>query len=321
MKYVIPKSLDYALNALEAEGNFILAGGTDLLRLEKSGGIKIDTLVDITNIPEMGRIEIQNDGLKIGAAVTLNEITENRLITEKYPILREAATVVASPQVRNMGTIGGNLLQDVQCWYYRNSQFHCTRKGGKICYAVRGEHRWYHSIYKPSPCFATWTSDMAPALAALGASAVIMGRGGERTAKVEDLYLSKSPWREVKRDEILTGIEIPRSSLRGKFLKHGIWSPPYFPMVNVAAAIELDDDICKVARIFLGGVSPILYRATKTEESLKERALDKDTIKNAAGLISEEAKPLRDNSFKVQISKVLLERVLSCINKVVRKLE
>lgn len=311
MKYVIPKTLNHALDALETEGSFILAGGTDLLRLKKSLAMKMDTLVDITNIPEINGIEIQEGGLKIGATVTLNDITENPLILEKYPILAEAAKAVASPQIRNMGTIGGNLLQDVQCWYYRNSQFRCTRKDGKTCYAVRGEHRWYHSIFKPSPCFATWTSDMAPALAASGASLEIMGRGGKRTTKVEDLYLDRPPWREVKRDEILTGIIIPKSSSRGKFLKYGLWSPPYFPIVNVAVAIEVEDDICKGARIFLGGVSPRLYRATKAEESLKGRVLNKDTIKNASRLITEDAKPLRNNSFKVQISKVLLERVLS----------
>ncbi len=312
MKYISAKSLSGALGELESGGSYIIAGGTDILRL-KSSGIKIDTIVDIANIPETGGIENQKGGLKIGATVLLREVIESQLIREQYPILKEAAEAVASPQVRNMGTIGGNLLQEVQCWYYRNERFDCIRKGGKVCYALRGEHRWYHSVYKPSPCVATWTSDISPALASLKASARIIGPKGERTTQVEDLYLRKPPWKGVERNEILKEIKIPKSSLRGKFMKQGLWGPPYFPIVNVAATVEMKDGICDEARIFLGGVSPTLYKATKTEESLKGKPLNKNIIKHASGLIIDEAKPLRNNSFKAQISKVLVERVLSSI--------
>lgn len=316
MEYVKASSPEQAIEALSSEKSFVLAGGTDLLRLGKRGTIDIGTLVDIIDIPGINGVAMEED-IKIGAATTLSKLAQNQLINDKFPVLRDAARTVATPQIRNMGTIGGNLLQDVQCWYYRSKEFKCLRRGGKVCHAIRGEHRWYHSVFKLSPCVAAYTSDMAPALAALNADAIIVGAEGLRSFPVEDLYVRTPPWRALKANEILKEIKVPKSSSQYccSFLKNAIWNSGYFPIVNVAAAVKFEGEACVDARIFLGGVSPTLFRADSAEKSLLEKPLEHDKIEQAANSISNDARPLKNNHFKVEIAKVLIKRALSSIKR------
>src|SRR5512146_1622409 len=181
--YQRANSIKDALTGLSKGNSRILAGGTDLLGCLRDNVFAVDMVVSISGIKDLkGISEAPGGGLSIGALTTISEINESRIIRERYPALTQAASEVASPQLRNQGTIGGNLCQKPRCWYYRG-EFHCLRKGGKLCYAVSGENQ-FHCIFGGGPCYIVHPSDTAPALAAFGASVKTMGPKGARTVAV-----------------------------------------------------------------------------------------------------------------------------------------
>jgi len=292
----------------------IIAGGTDLIRLMKSKVTRPKVLVNIKTIPSLVYITEDAEGLKIGALTTIKDIETSSVIRDKYTILAEAAHAVASPHIRNMATIVGNLCQDVQCWYYRRTpvaenSFACYRKGGKGCYAVAGDNR-YHAIIGGGKCLAACPSDIAPALVALDARVKIAGLDGERIVPLGKFYTVLE--NILKPNEIITDIRVPslRPSTKQRYLKFRERKTIDFAVSSVAATINTEDGIVSDARIVLGGIAPLPYRALDAEEALQGKQITDVVTEVAANAASSQMKPLNMNAYKVPITKALVTRAI-----------
>lgn len=304
--YVRAGSVAEAIKALASQGAYIHAGGTDLLGCMRDRVFSVEKVVSISGLKELRGISAKTDGgLRIGALTTIAEVAEDPSVGEKYPVLAQAAAAVASPQLRNQGTIGGNICQRPRCWYYRGD-FHCARKGGDICYAVGGENQ-YHAIFGGGPCFFVHPSDTAVALAALEAQLTIAGPRGRRSVGIANFFVG--PDKSLEREnilapgEIVTEIHLPppgpraRSSYR-KVRTRGSWD---FALVSVALVMNYrEDGSIAAARVVLGGVGPYPWRATAAEKVLIGSKPDAAT---AAAAAVEGASPLRDNAYKVDMVK------------------
>ena len=294
----------------------INAGGTDLLGALRDKSIPVypEALINIKNIKDLEYIRKDKAGLQIGALTKLADIVSSQEVVENYPILAEAAHTVATPQIRNMGTLGGNLAQDVRCWYYRypaqiGGPVTCLRKGSGTCLAVRGDNR-YHAVIGGKKCFAVCPSDTATALAALDAHVVAAGPEGKRKIAVADFYNPLG--NALGKDEIILSVLIPKrpGESRQRFSKFTLRKPIDFAVVSVAVVIDIADGLCKDLRIVLGAVAPGPYRAYAAEEYLKGRAIDEETAAKAAELALKDAKPLSMNGYKIKIAQTLVKRVL-----------
>lgn len=292
------------------------AGGTDLLGVLKDRILPDypEAIINIKTISGLNIIEEDEERVSIGALTTLADIINSPLIEKNCPLLQEAAKTVASPQIRNVATIGGNLCQDTRCWYYRypdeiGGMIKCYRKGGKTCPAVSGENQ-YHAVMGAKKCFAVCPSDTAVALTALDATLTIAGVKGTRTISVEEFYTHLG--NVLSLDEMITAVHIPKhsSDVRQNFLKFTLRKPIDFAVVSVASIITLDQGICTDARIVLGAVAPTPVRALGAEEYLKGKKLSEETAAEAAETALAGAKPLSKNGYKVEIAKALVKRVM-----------
>ena len=301
-----------AVSILKAGNAAILAGGTDILNLLKSGALTNppETLVNIKNIPDLDSISEDAQGLKIGAMAKLSNIASSEVVKEKYSALAKAAEAVASPPLREMGTIAGNLCQEVQCWYFRRSFltgnfFDCLRKGGRTCFAITGENR-YHAILGGKTCFAVCPSDTAIALAALDATIVTNQRSIPIGAFFEVLG------NVLNDDEIVTEIQVPtlKSGTKQTFIKFALRPTIDFAIVSVAVVIATEAGKVSDARIVLGAVAPVPYRATDAEDALKGKAIGESVAETVAAAAVKDAVPLSDNKYKVQIAKTLVKRAV-----------
>jgi xanthine dehydrogenase YagS FAD-binding subunit len=300
----------------------IIAGGTDLLGQMKNRihPTYIEAVVNIKTVPDLDYIKEDADGLKIGALARLRDVEAHTSIREKYTALAQAAHAVASPQIRVMGTIGGNLCQDCRCWYYRapKNYFHCLRKKGvkkgAICYALAGDNR-YHSIFGAiKKCVAVNPSDTAPALIALNAKI----RTTKRIIEASDLFTVRAERTTVLApDEILTEIEIPKPQIgtKSQFIKFAFRKSIDFPVVNCAAAITNEEGFVKETRICLNAVHNLPYRAIKAEIFLKGKSITESIAEEAGKKAVEGAIPLSRNKYMIQIAKRLVERVIISTHK------
>ena len=324
-KHVDVKTIEEAISRLRSYGERarVIAGGTDLLSLMKDriGGSQFpipDILINIKSIPAMNRIIDDGEkGLRMGAAVTLNHLETSETINKKFHILSQAARQVGTTQIRHLGTIGGNICQRPRCLYFRHLDFLCYKKGGAKCYALTGEHRYYHSIMKYGRCVTAHPSDLAPALMALKAKAVIAGPAGERQVSLQDFFLGPNDLREtvVKADELLIEVRLPDQG-KGtyqRFLKHRIRHSADFSLVSVAAVARISQGDCEDIQIVLAGVAPFPFKASGAEEMILGRRLGEETILKAVDAALEEAKPLPMNGYKVDLTKALVKRVLTSI--------
>jgi xanthine dehydrogenase YagS FAD-binding subunit len=293
------------------------AGGTDLLGVLKDRILSQypETIINIKTIPGLSAIKEHEGGISVGALTTLADIISSPLIEQYYPLLNEAAKTVASSQIRNMATIGGNLCQDTRCWYYRypdkiGGMIDCFRKGGKTCPAASGENQ-YHAIMGARRCFAVCPSDTAVALTALSARVSAAGPEGTRNISVEEFYTP--PGNVLTPGEMITEIYIPKPSPAAgqKFLKFTLRKPIDFAVVSVAALITLDRKICSDARIVLGAVASAPIRAFKAEEYLQGKELSEENVAEAAEIALAGAKPLAKNAYKVEIAKTLVKRAVT----------
>src|SRR5438094_2285462 len=307
------------LNQFGATGK-ALGGGSDLV-----GGIMKDwvqgkgmpipvQVVDLTTIPDLKGIKVGTDGAHIGATTTLTEIIESQDLQQTYPLLVQAASSVASPLIRNFGTLGGNINQRPRCWFFRGEDFACYKKGGDFCYAVTGDNR-YHAIIGGELCYIVHPSDTATALMALNASAKIDGVNGSKTVSFDEYFTG--PRVDVLRENILkpgefmTHITIPNPPGGTKFG----WSKLKdrqvydFALTSVAVAFTMDGNNWKDGRITLGGVSPVPYRAKVVEDALKGKNV-KATIKQAAAQIRTVSRPMSLNGYKVDLAASLIERTI-----------
>lgn len=318
--YVRPKTIKDAVKQLASEGSGVLAGGTDLLGCLRDGVFPIKKAVSITGLADLRGIKKTADGgLAIGALTTVTEVAENKIIQENYTALAKAAAEVASPQLRNQGTIGGNLCQKPRCWYYRG-EFHCLRKGGKLCYAASGENQ-FHCIFGGGPCYIVHPSDTAPALAAFNASVKTMGPKGTRMVEGDQFHVL--PAVSVLRDtvllpgEIVTGIILPpqlkgaRSSYR-KVRARNSWD---FAVAGAAVAVSMEGGVVSKARIFLSGAAPVPWRSKAAEEAITGKRLGPDVIALAADAVVKGAQPLEHNGYKVAIFRGIIQEELTKLAK------
>jgi len=316
--YARPETLNAALALLDGENARIHAGGTDLLGCLRDRVFTTDTVVSLASIPGLRGIGATPDGgLKLGAMTPVSEIAGAEGVARRFTALADAAKVVASPQLRNQGTIAGNLCQKPRCWYYRGD-FHCLRKGGEICYAYAGENQ-HHCIFGGDMCYIVHPSDTAPALAALGAVCRVSGPSATRSIPVESLHMPPAvdPRREtvLEPDEVVTEIVLPapppglRSSYR-KVRARASWD---FALAGVALALVFDGDVVTSARVFLSGAAPIPWRAQTVEAAITGKKLDAATISAAAEATVAGAEPLSENGYKIDLFKGLMTEQLEAI--------
>jgi len=315
--YVDAHSVEEAVSVLGRLGAkaCINAGGTDLLGLLKDEYLPTypEVLVNVKNIPGLDSVSEEGRALRIGALARLSELGRSPLLLERYPALAEAAYAVASPQIRNVATLAGNLCQDVRCAYYRypsqvGGAIGCARKHNGPCLAVKGDNR-YHAIMGGRKCFAVCPSDTAVALAAFDASLVVAGAHGEQSIPIVDFYTPMA--HRLKHGELVTRIEIPAVSLpHQRFLKFALRRPIDFAIVSVAVAASIVDGVCSDVRIALGAIAPGPVRATEAEEFLRGRPINDETASAAAEMALGGAKALSRNGYKVAIAKSLVKRGL-----------
>jgi xanthine dehydrogenase YagS FAD-binding subunit len=293
----------------------VVGGGSEYLQLMKDHVAEPDYLINLKTIPGLDAIKEERGGFRIGALAKLVDIEENAAIREKLLILSEAAGVAASPQIRNAGTIAGNICQRPFCWYFRSSNFNCLRKGGQVCYTVTGDGR-FHAILGGGPSYIVHPSDTAPALVALGAQIKIAGPAGEKTMPLEKFFVLPSV--DYKRENILNPADVvtevfvptPRAGSKGfyhKVRERQAWD---HAIAAVATVVESSGGVVREARVVLGGVAPIPWRARKSEEFLRGKKLDEATATQAGEIAVEGAKPLKDNIYKVKMAQDLVQRGL-----------
>jgi xanthine dehydrogenase YagS FAD-binding subunit len=295
-----------------------IAGGQDLLTTMKDYTSRPARIVNLKNIPGLNKITITARGLTIGALVTLAELEEHEGVRKSFPGLAEAAHSIATPQIRNLGTVGGNLCQRPRCWYFRLEEVVCLKKGGSECYAADGENK-YNAIIGGGPSYIVHPSDLAPMLLALGARVTVVGPKGRRVIPLDKFFTLPSAGnirREnvLQNDEIITEIYVPASPLatRSTYLKFKERESLDFALASVAAALQLaPDKTVRAARIVLGGVAPIPWRVPEAEKYLAGKALNADVLAEAAKIALAEAKPLAKNAYKVPLTQTLVRRAVA----------
>jgi xanthine dehydrogenase YagS FAD-binding subunit len=286
----------------------LIAGGTDLVGTLKDNILRDYplTVINLKSIPGLDYIKEEGGMLKIGAATHLGDIAADATIQKKYTALAQAASRVASPHIRDMGTIGGNIAQLHRCWYFRKpeNRFDCKRKGGKTCFAMTGDNR-YHSIFGATGgCIAVHPSDTAPALIALNAKIVT----DKRTIEAENFFEVKQPGNTVlEQNEIITEIQIPAppKGAKSAFIKFALRKSIDFPIVNCAVMVGGDNP-----RISLNAVAPKPYRAIKAEAVIAGKKINEKIAEEAGAAAVADARPLNATKYKVQIAKTLVKRAL-----------
>src|SRR5581483_4548400 len=317
-EYLNATSVDEAIKMLSAQNARALGGGTDLLGIMKEGLLPTDRVVNLKTIPGLEYIKEDSGELRIGALTRLAAIAADATVNQKAPALAQAAGLVASPQIRNMGTLGGNLAQKVRCWYFRDAdRADCYKRGGSFCYAVLGASD-LPAIFDGAACFAVQPSDTSTALSALNASIVVHGSGGQRVVGIDDFFIGPHTdyLREtvLAQDEIITEVRIPSGSLSqpSLFQKAAPRKSIDFARGSVAVLVT-GSPVVQSARIALGGVAPTPHRARDAESFLAGKRLEASVISQAGQLAANGAQPLGSNDYKVLLVQGLVRSALTKI--------
>ncbi len=316
--YVRAGTVEEAAQNLTTRGARVHAGGSDLIGCLRDQVFESPLVVSLSGIPQLRGIRrTRSGGLRIGAMTTVADVAADPTVNELYPGLAQAAGVVASPQLRNQGTIGGNLCQKPRCWYYRG-EFNCRRKGGNTCYAMVGENE-YHCIFGGALCYIVHPSDTAPILTALGATLNIAGPRGTRTVPLSDFYVL--PADDVMREDVLEHGEFvtevlvpaPATGLRTSYRKErdrGAWD---FALAGVALALRLDGGTVSDPRVVFSGAAPIPWRSSEAEQVIDGKRIDAAVAAEAAEAAVSDAQPLGKNGYKVRLFRGLIEEELLAI--------
>ncbi len=314
--YVRPGSARDAIKHLSSEGARVHAGGTDLLNCLRDGVFSASKVVSLSKLSALKGIKESGGGLQIGAMTTIAEVGSHATIKDRYTALAQAATTVGSPQLRNQGTIGGNICQRPWCWYFRGG-YDCVRKGGDTCYAVGGENQ-YHCIFgSEGICYIVHPSDTAPALMALGASVGITGRGGSRRVAMDKFFVGpgEDAQREtvLKPDEIVTEIALPApaAGLKSSYRKVRERQAFDFALAGVALALQISGGKVSAASVDLSGAAPVPWRSEAAEKAILGKRLDARTISAAAEAAVKGAQPMNNNAYKVPLFKGIIEEELA----------
>lgn len=300
-----------------ADRGWLVGGGQDTYGWLKDRAKETDAMIDLSAIESLRGVRETADGIEIGALTTLTEVANNSVIQDKFSLLSQAAGVVASPQIRNIGTLGGNVSQDVRCWYYRRG-LSCYRAGGNLCYAdtPQGMNR-EHSLFETSRCVAASPSDTAPALVALDATMVIRSVDGERTLAAEDYFVGPANDIEsttaLRTGEILTTVRIPNTWANATFYfekvaDRNVWD---FSLVNVAAAFKVRGGNVEDSRIVCGAVQCTPRRVSNVENAIRGQAKNAATAESVAAMATDGARALAHNGFKIPLMQNLVKRAIS----------
>lgn len=309
-----PKTLNEAARALQDSKAMAVGGGSDLLGMIKEHIVAPDALVNLKAISGQDGITRRGDTVRIGALATLDSISRNPDIRQRYTVLAEAAGQVATPQIRNVGTIAGNLTQRPWCWYFRNN-FPCYKNGGNTCFSITGENE-FHAIFGGGPSFIVHPSDTAAALVALGARLRIVGPQREREVAAADFFqlptLNPAKENALAPGEVLAEVILPapaantRSTYQ-KVLDRDAWT---HAVVSVAAVLEMNGATCRSARIVLGGVAPIPWRVPAAEALLNGQRVTDALLGQVAEKALDGARPLAKNAYKIPLTKATVKQAL-----------
>lgn len=289
-------------------------GGTDLLQLVKDRIVNPDVIVNLKTIPNLSQVTRTASGVSIGGQVTLDALSRNEIIRKTYPVLAEAAESVATPQIRNVGTIAGNVAQRPWCWYYRNA-FPCYKNGGNQCFSFAGENQ-FHAIFGGGPSYIVHPSDTAPALLALDATFRIVGPAGERRVPAAEFFVlprqNAAAENVLAADEVLASIDLPaaRPTSRSHYLKVTDRQAWTHAVVSAAVILDMDGSTCRSARVVLGGVAPIPWRLPNVEQMLAGQAVTDDLVARAAEAAVTGARALSKNAYKIPMTKGVVRRSL-----------
>ena len=314
-EYVSAPDLKSAISLLTEENSKALAGGTDLLTEMKDRLRTPDKLVNLKNISELKGIQEEGDHIKIGALATISEIETHELVKKNLDILTQAAAVTASPQLRNSGTLGGNLCQQVRCWYYRHPDLTCWLKGGNECYAQEGINR-HHAILGNAPCIAVQPSDLGTALMALDAEVELFGDGVEGELSLDQFFvLPNENFRQrtvLGPSDLVVSVKIPMSTpnSRGIYLKSMEREDWSFALVSSAVQLEFDGTAVSKARVVLGGVAGKPWRARGAEDVIHGKAITEELAIEAGAAAVVGADPFEHNGYKVTLAQNLVKRAL-----------
>jgi xanthine dehydrogenase YagS FAD-binding subunit len=315
-----PKTVD-ELAALLAETTgktALIAGGTDLVDELKSGVAAPDLVVDLQTVAGLSGIARDKGGLRIGAMTRVVELAESADVARDYPILHQAALSLATPQLRNVGTVGGNLCQRPRCWYYRDPLVPCRKKGGTNCYAYQGRNK-YHAIFGSQACFIVFPSDLAPALISLGARATIGGGRADRVVPLEDFYIL--PEVDILRETVLeksqflkdVRVPAPKPGQKGVYVKlkeRGTWD---FALVSAAVTGIVSGGALAEVSIVMGGVAPVPWRLKKAEDALRGKPVTEALVRQAADEALADASPLRENGYKLDLVRAALKEAVLAV--------
>ncbi len=308
-------------NALALAGSlgkdgWLLGGGQDTYGWLKDRNKSASAMIELTQVDAWKGIKETSDGIEIGAVTTLTEISKNPIIKEKFSLLAQAAGIVASPQIRNVGTLAGNLVQDTRCWYYRRG-LDCYRAGGNLCYAdsPEGLNR-EHAIFGASRCVAVSPSDTAPSLVALDATMVVMSEKGQRLIPAQDFFVGPAiditSMTALREGEILTAVRIPNTWANAEFYfekvaDRNVWD---FALVSIAAAMKVSNGVITDSRIACGAVECVPRRLDQVETALKGQQRSEALADQVAAIASQGAEPLNYNHFKIPLVENLVKRAV-----------
>jgi len=321
--YLDAADVHTAVDTLAANQNArCIAGGTNLLDLMKVNVMRPDELIDVNHL-SLSNIEEYNGDVRLGATATNADTAYHPLIAQRYPLLSKAILAGASPQLRNMATDGGNLMQRTRCYYFYDTATPCNkREPGSGCSAINGFNRIHAILGQSEQCIATHPSDMCVALAALEAVVNVYGKGGDRSIPFADFHRlpGDTPWLDnnLQQDEIITSIDLPSKGFNQYFeyIKLRDRTSYAFALVSVAMGLELEGDVISDARIALGGVAHKPWRKPEAEDFLKGKTVNKETLAGAADMLLQGAKGYQYNNFKIELAKRAIIRAgLQVVNK------
>jgi xanthine dehydrogenase YagS FAD-binding subunit len=314
-----PRDLTHALTLVRqtrqgGQTSAFAGGGSDLLGMMKDRLVTPDVVVNLKAIAGLDQVQPDGAGAIVGGLITLDALSRDPLIRRRYPVLAEAAESVATPQIRNVGTLAGNVCQRPWCWYYRNG-FSCLKNGGTTCFSIAGENA-FHAIFGGGPSYIVHPSDTAPALVALDATFRVVGPAGERMVPAADFFTL--PREDASRENVLGADEVlaaivlpaPRAGMRStnhKVLDREAWT---HAVVSAAIVLQMNDRICQSARIVLGGVAPVPWRLPEVEKLLAGQRITPALADKAGDVAVAGARPLAKNGYKVPLTRGMVARTI-----------
>lgn len=300
----------------EADAARYLAGGVDLLGEMKDSVLEPDRLVNLKPIPESDSIEAGDEIWTLGPNVTIGRLEKHGKLRERFPAIAEAARHVGSPQIRNMGTLGGNLAQHSRCWYYRHKDVQCLKNGGAQCYARLGDSR-YHCLFTDNPCISPSVSNLATALMALEGRIHVLTEKGEEEWTLEDLY--RDAWRNpmahnsLAPADLIVRVIVPDAGRRSHYLQQSDRAEFDWALVSAAASARMEGGTLRDARLVVGCVAPGPYQLEEVNAMLEGKSLTEDLAASAAEKLLDKADPTPENAYKVPLAKTLARRCLMAL--------